>query len=266
MIKKKRKIKKHYTIAVTSDYSVDKTKFYRSRFNILRVSVWTMILVLFLGVGLIAFELYEVNKMESKLAVLRGIIAEQDELIDTLGAEKAELSAQNQILNNTVAMAVMEKEKKEEEFALKHIPSGFPLTGSAAIRDISVMDEPEEELAGYFNYDVGDRYNAGGSKAVEENPITVFEMSTVSDVVATADGRVVSITDDEIFNRCIKIDHGNGYVTIYRNNSDPKVTVGDEVVRGAILFIGGEDNIYLGYQITYNDEYMDPMDVIDIDG
>ena len=104
MIKKKRKIKKHYTIAVTSDYSVDKTKFYRSRFNILRLSVWTMILVPFLGVGLIVFELYEVNKMESKLAVLRGIIAEQDELIDTLGAEKAELSAQNQILNNTVAV------------------------------------------------------------------------------------------------------------------------------------------------------------------
>ena len=266
MIKKKRKIKKHYTIAVTSDYSVDKTKFYRSRFNILRFSVWSMIVVLILGVGLVVFELYEVDKMESKLAVFREIINEQDEIINELGAEKAELSAQNEILNNTVAMAVMEKEKEEEEYAKRHIPSGFPLTGSAMIRDISVMDEPEEELAGYFNYDVGDKYNAGGSKAVEENPITVFEMSTVSDVVSTADGRVVSITDDEIFTRCVKIDHGNGYVTIYRNNSDPKVTVGDEVVRGAILFVGGEDNIYLGYQVTYEDEYMDPMDVINIDG
>ena len=266
MIRKKRKIRKHYTIAVTSDYSVDKTKFYRSRFNIFKLSVWTMVIVLTLGVGLMAFELYEVNNMESKLAVLRDIINEQDEIIDTLGNEKAELSSQNQILNNTVAMALREKEKEEEESAARHLPSAFPLTGSANIRDISVMDEPEEELAGYFNYDAGDKYNAGGNKAVEENPITVFEMSSISDVVATAEGTVTAITDDEIFTKCITIDHGNGYVTIYRNNSDPKVTVGDEVVRGAILYVGGEDNIYLGYQITYNGEYLDPMDVIDIDG
>ena len=115
MIRKKRKIRKHYTIAVTSDYSVDKTKFYRSRFNIFKLSVWTMVIVLILGVGLMAFELYEVNNMESKLAVLRDIINEQDEIIDTLGNEKAELSSQNQILNNTVAMALREKEKEEEE-------------------------------------------------------------------------------------------------------------------------------------------------------
>ena len=266
MIRKKRKIKKHYTIAVTSDYSVDKTKFYRSRFNIFRLSVWTMILVLILGAGLMAFEFYEVNKMESKLAVFRDIINEQDEIINTLGSEKAELAAQNQILNNTVAMAVMEKEKEEEESALRHLPSGFPLTGSAAIRDISVMDEPEEKQAGYFNYDVGDKYTTGGSKAVEENPIVVFEMSTVSDVVSTAEGRVIAISDDEVFTRCVKIDHGNGYITIYRNNADPKVSVGDEVVRGTIIYVGGDDNIYLGYQVTYNDEYVDPMDVIDIDG
>ena len=266
MIRKKRKITKHYTIAVTSDYSVDKTKFYRSRFNIFRLSVITMVLVLILGVGLMTFELYEVNKMESRLTVLRDVINEQEGIIKTLGDEKAELSSQNQILNNTVAMALREKEKEEEEYAKRHFPSGFPLTGSANIRDISVMDEPEEKLAGYFNYDVGDKYSAGGSKAVEENPITVFEMSSISDVVCTADGTVVSVSDDEIFERCVKIDHGNGYVTIYRNNSDPKVTVGDEVVRGAIIYVGGEDNIYLGYQITLNGEYLDPMDVIDIDG
>ena len=212
------------------------------------------------------FEFYELGSMESRLAVLRDVINEQDALIQTLGAQKAELSSQNQILNNTVAMAVAQKEKEEEESAIRHTPSGFPLTGSANIRDISVMDEPEEKQAGYFNYDVGDKYTTSGKKAVEENPITVFEMSTISDVVSTAEGRVIEVTEDELFSRCVKIDHGNGYVTIYRNNSDPKVSVGDDVVKGAIIFVGGEDNIYLGYQITYNGEYLEPLDVIDIDG
>lgn len=266
MRRKHRKIKKHYTIAVTSDYSVKKSKFYRSRFNIFRVSLVTTILVVLIGVGLTAFEFYELNQVESKLMVLRGIINEQSDMIETLGNEKAELTSQNEILSNSVAMALKEKEEEEAESAKRHIPSGFPLTGAAVIVDISVMDEPEEEPAGYFNYDVGDKYTTEPDKVVEENPIAVFEMSGASDVVSTAEGQVVAITEDEIFTRCITIDHGNGYFTIYRNAADPKVTIGDEVVKGTILFVGGEDNIYMGYQITYNGEYMDPMQVMAIDG
>lgn len=264
--RKHRKIKKHYTIAVTSDYSVDKTKVYRSRFNIFRVSLITTILVVLIGVGLTAFEFYELDQMESKLMVLRGIITEQDTMIKILGDEKAELASQNEVLNNTVAMAVAKKEKEDEEYAKRHFPSGFPLTGAAIIRDISVMDEDVEQPAGYFNYDVGDKYTTEPEKAVEENPIAVFEMSSVSDVIATADGTVIAVTNDDIFQRCVIIDHGNGYTTIYRNNSDPKVNVGDEVVKGAILFVGGEDNIYLGYQITHDEVYVDPMHVIAING
>jgi len=264
--RKHRKIKKHYTIAVTSDYSVDKTRFYRSRFNIFRVSLVTTLLIVILGVGLTAFEFYELDQMNSKVKVFRDIISEQESIIKDLGDEKAELTSQNQILNNTVAMALAEQEKQDAEDAAKHLPTGFPLTGSATIVDISVMDEPEEKPAGYFNYDVGDKYTTEGTKVVEENPIAVFEMSSISDVVATADGRVIAVTDDDIFTRCVMIDHGNGYITIYRNNADAKVNVGDEIVKGAILFVGGDKNIYLGYQITYDGEYVDPMDVIAIDG
>ena len=264
--RKHRRIKKHYTIAVTSDYSVYKTKYYRSRFNIFKVSMITNILIVILGVGLTYFEFYELNQMNSKVKVFKDIISEQEAMIDELGNDKAELTSQNEILNNTVAMAIAEQEKEDAETAEKHIPSGFPLTGSATIVDISVMDEPEQELAGYFNYDVGDRYTTETSTVTEENPIAVFEMSTISDVVATAEGTVIAINDDDIFTRCVMIDHGNGYITIYRNNADPKVTVGDEVVKGTILFVGGDSNIYLGYQITYEGEYVDPMEIIAIDG
>lgn len=265
MSKKKRKIKKHYTIAVTSDYSVDKTRYYRSRVDMFRFSLVTTFLVVLLGVGLTAFEFYELGQMESKLMILRGIISEQEGIIDELGNQKAELTSQNQVLNNTVAMAMAEKDKAEEEDAKRHLPSALPISGSAAIVDISVMDEEEEDLAGYFTYDA-DVYTPKKAIDIEPNPISVFELSSASDVVAAADGNVIAITDDELFTRSVTIDHGNGYITVYRNNSDPKVSVGDDVVRGAILFVGGEDNIYLGYQIKYQDEYLDPMQVIAIDG
>lgn len=265
MAKKHRKIKKHYTIAVTSDYSVDKTKYYRSRCNLIRFLLLTTFVVVLIGVGLTAFEFYELGQMESKLMVLRGIIFEQDKMIDDLGSEKAELTSQNQILNNTIAMAMAEKDEAAKLDAKKHLPSAFPLSKSASIVDLSVMDEEEENLAGYFTY-AADTYTPKKAADIETNPISVFEMSSASDVVATADGNVVAITDDELFTKSIIIDHGNGYTTIYRNNADPKVNVGDDVVRGAILFVGGEENIYLGYQITYEGEYLDPMTVIAIDG
>jgi len=266
MARKKRKIRKHYTIAVTSDYSVDKTRYYRSRFNIFRVSLTTTILIVLIGIGLTLFEFYELDQMESKVKVFKDIISEQQVMIDDLGAEKAELTSQNQVLNNTVAKAMAEKEKEDEEDRIRHIPSGFPLTGSATIVDISVMDEPEEKREGYFNYDVGNKYTTETTKVHEDNPIVVFDMSSISDVVATAEGTVVAVTEDEIFTRCVWIDHGNGYVTIYRNNSDSKVNVGSQVVKGTIIFVGGEDNIYLGYQITYNGEYVEPLDIMTIDG
>ena len=41
---------------------------------------------------------------------------------------------------------------------------------------------------------------------------------------------------------------------------------GDEVVRGAILYVIGEDNTTLGYQIMYDEKYIDPMELINIDG
>ena len=44
------------------------------------------------------------------------------------------------------------------------------------------------------------------------------------------------------------------------------VKEGDEVVRGAILYVIGEDNTELGYEIMYDDKYIDPMELINIDG
>lgn len=87
-----------------------------------------------------------------------------------------------------------------------------------------------------------------------------------SSVIAAADGRIISITTDSGYLHCIKIDHGNGYNSIYRNDGDVMVKEGDEVVRGAILYVTGEDSTELGYQIMYEDKYIDPMDLINIDG
>ena len=90
--------------------------------------------------------------------------------------------------------------------------------------------------------------------------------SVGSSIIASADGTVVSVTTDSSYLHCIRIDHENGYTSIYRNDGDVMIREGDEVVRGAILYVIGEDNTELGYQIMYNEKYIDPMELINIDG
>lgn len=266
MSRKRRKIRKHYTISVTSDYAPDSTKYYRSRFNLFNVMYRTMFLVVLLGVALTAFEFYELNVMGSKLALFKGIISEQEQMIKTLGDEKAELASQNQVLNNTVAMNL---EKEAEAQAIdeeKHLPTSFPLTGSATIADPDVFfTEEMDATTAYFEAILAQKEKENGEE-VETDPLTLFVMSEVSDVVATADGSVIAILEDSVYGNSVMIDHGNGYITIYKNQGDPKVFVGDEVVRGAIIYVGGDDNNYLGYQITYEGQYVDPMHIIAING
>ena len=62
------------------------------------------------------------------------------------------------------------------------------------------------------------------------------------------------------------MDHGNGYVTIYRNQGDAMVKQGDSVVQGTTLFMIGEDNTKLGYQMLKDGTYINPMDMLAISG
>ena len=69
----------------------------------------------------------------------------------------------------------------------------------------------------------------------------------------------------------IHIDHGNGYITIYRSGTTPKVDVGDEVTRGTLLFEMKEDEDNeladkMAYQVTLDGEYVVPTEVLEING
>ena len=85
-------------------------------------------------------------------------------------------------------------------------------------------------------------------------------------IVATASGTVIAINEDVEYGKNIWIDHDNGYVTIYRNNGDNLVKIGDTVARKTALFVVGEDNQKFGYQIMKDDVYIDPMEMLNVSG
>lgn len=168
----------------------------------------------------------------------------QMEQIETLTEEKQnlellhdELSEKVTILSDTINQKVEQEEAKEAEEAQAHMPVGFPMSSSASMQE-----------------------------ADTEEPMVKLNGSEGTSIVASGAGTVLSITTGSTYLHCVQIDHGNGYVSIYRNDGEVMVKEGDELVRGSIIFVIGEENTELGYQITYDEKYMDPMDLLNIDG
>ena len=200
--------------------------------------------VVFIGLTVVVVLAVICYRSDKKIEVLSAETERQKQNIEELTEEKADLVSLREelmnkvtILSDTINQKVEEEEALEQERAQAHMPVGFPLSSSASL----------EEAEG-------------------ENPMVKLTGSEGSSVIASADGLVISITTDSGYLHCIKIDHGNGYNSIYRNDGDVMVKEGDEIVRGAILYVVGEDNTELGYQIMYEEKYIDPMGLINIDG
>lgn len=187
---------------------------------------------------------HRIDNLEAEIAAqktsLENLTTENDNLKEEnadLISLREELMDKVTILSDTINQKVEQEEALEQERAQSHMPVGFPLSSSASL-EMGTGDDPIVKLNG----------------------------SVGSSIIAAADGTVISITTDSSYLHCIKIDHGNGYSTIYRNDGDVMIKEGDDVVRGAILYVIGEDNTELGYQITYDEKYINPMDLINIDG
>jgi len=156
---------------------------------------------------------------------------------EALAVENATLSSKVTVLSETVSMKAANEDAISHETVENALPKGFPLSGSAT------MEENQE----------GD-------------PILKFTAVEGVNVITTGTGMVSSVDADEAYGTKVVVDHGNGYQSIYRNNSTPLVKTGEELGKGYIIFTIGEENQELGYQIMKDETFIDPMLIIDING
>lgn len=174
----------------------------------------------------------------------RKTIIEQTAALNDLTDENEALTVENSTLSNKVAVlseAVSKKAEAEDVLSQVTIenalPKGFPLSGSATM-----------------------------TEAEEGDPMLIFSASSGINVLTTGTGTVEVVDADEIYGTKIIIDHGNGYRSVYRNGGTALVKQGESLGKGYILFSIGKDNQELGYQIMLNEEYIDPMTMIEING
>lgn len=177
---------------------------------------------------------------------------------ESLTAEKESLESRVSSLEETLAR----KEEQEHELVVAHeenyIPKGFPMSGAAQIKEEDTAAEEGDAQA----QDDG----ALKVEAKAEWKELIFTAAEGTKVVATAPGTVKEVREAEGEVSYVVIDHGNGYVTTYRNLGSPIVEEGSQVVKGVALFLVGEENTETGYSIRKDDEYIDPLELIEIKG
>ena len=238
MRRRRRKRKNCHVVIVTSDAVDASTKQFRVRPWV----VETFMLIISVAVGA-AIGYFHFEQDIPREEVIRNnqqreeLIAELEEENAAFQVQIAELTNTVQILSDTVTQKAESEISLTEQLEQQYTPTEFPLTSSATYEEIT-----------------------------EGDPMYVFTAKEGAMIVATASGTVSAVNDDGEYGHNVWVDHGNGYVTIYRNQGEVKVKQGETVRQGSTLFIINEENSKLGYQMMKDGVYINPMDVLAING
>lgn len=241
---KKHKRKNSHVVILTSDAADASVRQFRIRTWLSR----TLAIIVCIGLGALLgyfcflgqikkeqFEKETKRQEQLKAAEEERALLEQEKA--ELELKVSSLEETVQLLSETVKQKTENEEALTEQLDKQKIPSEFPLNCSATM---------EVDL--------------------ETDPICVFTASDGAMVVATASGIVTAVNDDPEYEKNVWIDHGNGYVTVYRNSGEIKVKQGEIVTAGTTLFLIDDNSGKLGYQMLKDGVYINPMDMLAISG
>ena len=233
--------KSDHVVIVTSDAADASVK----KFRFKSWMVWAVVIVMCVTVGiLLGYIVYEERLWNAANQKMNQTVEEYKATQDAYAAENEALRMEVEGLSNKVVVlsdTITQLKAVEEELSAKvnkiFTPTLLPITGSATIEE---RQEPE--------------------------PMSIFTAAEGAVVVATAGGTVAEIGEDAEYGYKVVIDHGNGYKTIYRYQSNPFVATGDTVAQGGALFLIDEKDTKLGYQIQKDDIFIVPAQMMEIKG
>ena len=204
-------------------------------------------------------------KLSNENKVLQNEILEMH---DQYELEKRELSEKVTLLSNQLTAWIEE----EEAQAQKKVPTGLPVSGKVITIEsepIIIATEPEgtgqEETDDEATENDGETADDEETVVEQEIPTVVFGVKKETQIVAAGAGEVKSV-ESGADGTSVMIDHGNGYVSVYLFKGNAKVKVGDEVLRGTLLFEVTSNNAKFSFQILENGNYVNPMELMEIHG
>lgn len=244
MVRQRHKRKKHHVVIVTSDATEAHMRQFRIRSWIPQAILLAGCVAVGAIIGYVYYAFGLRGEQRERAAVQAETTARLEQEKAALEQEKAELELQVatmketiQVLSETVNQKTQNENLLTEQLQKQSMPTEFPLTGRATMEEVT-----------------------------EGEPMCIFTAASDAMVIATAKGTVTAVNDDSTFGHNVWIDHGNGYVTVYRNAGQVKVKQGEKVTQGTTLFLIDDESNQMGYQMLRDGVYINPMDVLAISG
>ncbi len=253
---RKHRHKRHYTFMIISGDSDGSTKRLHLNHFKTQLLAYTLFAIALAILCYIIYSAITINSLKSLNAEQKAEIDDLIEMEGTYEASISKLATENEQLSAAINKRLEDEQLSAEEAETLAVPSGFPLTGTASMT--MAMDDTNSTTITELTDENKDEATG--------NPIVVFAATEGSSVIASGTGTVLSVTTDAKFGNCVSIDHGNGYISFYRNSGDPLVTEGSQIDRGDIIFVITDKNTSLGYQIQQDEKYIDPEGLIEING
>lgn len=179
-----------------------------------------------------------IKDLKTQLIEQMAIVNNLTDENESLTVENDTLASKVSVLSETVTKKAVTEDALSQEETENALPKGFPLSGSATME----------------------------ASTLDDKPIVKFSASVGVNIVSSGSGTVLSIEDDLEYGNRVIIDHNNGYRSIYRNNGEVLVKVGETLGKGYILFSVKDSNREVGYQVMQDEEYINPMDIMEING
>lgn len=112
-------------------------------------------------------------------------------------------------------------------------------------------------------------------QSITENENTYIQNSGIDfvcdntfDVVASLDGEVTNVRDDDLLGKIVEIKHNNKYVTMYQSLSEVNVKKGDLVVQGGLIGKSGKNTLdsemgnHLHYELYIDGKVVNPEEYL----
>ena len=232
---KKHRHKRHYTFMIISGDSDGSS----GSFHLGHIATQVLAFSIFaVFVALLCFLVHSAITVSS----LKKYTAAQDQKIIELNDENKALTQANSELQNEVtqlSQALNQKVEAEQVTAAEEeqlsIPSQLPISGTASMN--ASFDDPASSDIAIEGLIDGDG-NAVTAEETEEgdenaekvtvdtssfNPILILNTEEGTTITAAGAGTVTSVAGDLKYGNSITIDHGNGYISIYRNAGESLV-------------------------------------------
>ena len=179
-------------------------------------------------------------------------ITEQEELVQRLEEENEALSRRNdELVSENKALLAVAKTTMD----------------TSAVDAVNAGETAEDDPAFPSMYP----YSETGEVSVkysQDHPYVSIDTQVAGDVVAAGDGTIAAVGSDDTYPLIIEIEHGNGYKTRYMfpQSAEPLLEAGERVRAGTALVSVDIQNEQLDYQVIYDEEPIDPMDVFEAKG